>query len=188
MNIVSKVFGVVMLAIAIWMLDRIVPFVVTMWLAVILAMGSAFYLIKNGNKFGKIVAVALMIGSSVFVMQTTKQTQNKNHHYIYVKNLEQLDHIVATSKQPIMLDFWASWCVSCKELDNITFKDPKVLQSLKGYLLLKVDVTNNTQDDKALMKKFNLFGPPALIFFKDGKELKSKRMIGYKSPEEFLGI
>jgi len=188
MNIVSKVFGVVMLAIAIWMLDRIVPFVVTMWLTVILAMGSAFYLIKYGNKFGKIVAVVLMIGSSVFVMQTTKQTQNKNHHYIYVKNLEQLDHIVATSKQPIMLDFWATWCVSCKELDNITFKDPKVLQSLKGYLLLKVDVTNNTQDDKALMKRFNLFGPPALIFFKNGKELKNKRIICYKSPDEFLEI
>ena len=189
MNIVSKVFGVVMLAIAIWMLDRIVPFMVTVVLTVILAMGSALYLIKFGNKFGKIVAAILMIGSSYFVMYSTKHTTtHSNHHYIYVKTIKELNHIVATSKKPIMVDFWATWCVSCKELDNITFKDPKVQNVLKNYILLKVDVTKNTQDDKDLMKQFNLFGPPALIFFKNGKEIVSKRIIGYKSPKEFINI
>ncbi len=188
MNTVSKIFGVVMLFIAIWMLDRIVPFVVTMWLSVILAMGSAFYLIKYGNKFAKVVAVVLMISSSLFVMQSAKQKKETKHHYIYVKTIKDLDHIIQTSKKPIMVDFWASWCVSCKELDNITFKDPKVQEVLKNYLLIKIDVTKNNTDDKALMQKFNLFGPPALIFFKDGKELKEKRIIGYKSPEEFLRL
>jgi len=87
-----------------------------------------------------------------------------------------------------MIDFWASWCVSCKELDNITFKDERVLNELSKYDVYKVDVTKNTPADKELMKKFTLFGPPALIFYEKGKELTSKRIVGYKTPEEFLKI
>jgi len=187
MTTVSKVFGVVMLAVAIWMLDRIVPFIVTTVLIMVLAMGSAFYLIKNGNKFGKIVAVILMVVSSVFLMKTMTQKDDKLH-YTYVKTVAEFDKIVAHSQKPVMIDFWATWCVSCKELDNLTFKDPIVREELKKYLLVKVDVTKNTADDKALMKKFNLFGPPALIFYKDGVEEKNKRIIGFKNAEDFLKI
>jgi thiol:disulfide interchange protein DsbD len=187
MTTVSKVFGVVMLAVAIWMLDRIVPFIVTTVLIMILAMGSAFYLIKNGNKFGKVVAVILMLASSYFLMQTMTAKED-NLHYTYVKTVEEFDKVVAHSAKPVMIDFWATWCVSCKELDNITFKDPSVREELKNYLLVKVDVTKNTSDDKALMKKFNLFGPPALIFYKDGVEETNKRIIGFKNAEDFLKI
>jgi len=187
MTTVSKVFGVVMLGVAIWMLDRIVPFVVTTVLIMILAMGSAFYLIKNGNKFGKVVAVILMLASSYFLMQTMTAKEDKLH-YTYVKTVEEFDKVVAHSAKPVMIDFWATWCVSCIELDNITFKDPVVREELKNYLLVKVDVTKNTSDDKALMKKFNLFGPPALIFYKDGVEEKNKRIIGFKNAEDFLKI
>ena len=187
MTTVSKVFGVVMLGVAIWMLDRIVPFVVTTILIMILAMGSAFYLIKNGNKFGKVVAVILMLASSYFLMQTMTAKEDKLH-YTYVKTVEEFDKVVAHSAKPVMIDFWATWCVSCIELDNITFKDPVVREELKNYLLVKVDVTKNTSDDKALMKKFNLFGPPALIFYKDGVEEKNKRIIGFKNAEDFLKI
>lgn len=187
MTTVSKVFGVVMLAVAIWMLDRIVPFIVTTILIMILAMGSAFYLIKNGNKFGKIVAIILMVGSSYFLMQTMTAKEDKLH-YTYVKTVEEFDKVVAHSQKPVMIDFWATWCVSCKELDNITFKDKAVREELKNYLLVKVDVTENTSDDKALMKKFNLFGPPALIFYKDGIEQTNKRIIGFKNAQEFLKI
>ena len=187
MTTVSKVFGVVMLAVAIWMLDRIVPFIVTTVLIMILAMGSAFYLIKNGNKFGKIVAIILMVASSMFLMQTMTAKEDKLH-YTYVKTVAEFDKVVAHSQKPVMIDFWATWCVSCKELDNLTFKDPKVREELKKYLLVKVDVTKNTSDDKELMKKFNLFGPPALIFYKDGVEDTNKRIIGFKNAEDFLKI
>lgn len=190
MTIVSKVFGVVMLGIAIWMLDRIVPFAVTIALTFILLMGSAYYLIKNGNKFGKITAGILMIASTVFVMygvNSLKQDSNKLH-FEYVKSLKELKMITAHSKKPVMVDFWATWCVSCKELDNITFKDPQVKKELEKYLLLKVDVTKNTNEDKELMKEFGIFGPPALVFFQNGVEIKEKRIIGYKDPKEFLKI
>ncbi|MEA3288668.1 MAG: protein-disulfide reductase DsbD, partial [Campylobacterota bacterium] len=189
MSIVSKVFGVVMLGIAIWMLERIVPFYVTMLLTIALLMGSAFYLIKNGNRFGKGVAVALMIASTAFVMiGVNSQKQGDKVQFTYVKTIQELEHVVSTSKKPVMVDFWATWCVSCKELDNITFKDPAVKAELSKYTLIKVDVTKNSKDDKALMEKFNLFGPPALIFYENGKELKQKRIIGFKSAKDFLEI
>ncbi len=189
MTIVSKVFGVIMLGIAIWMLDRIVPFGITMLLTVALLMGSAIYLIKNGNRFGKIVAGALMIISTTFVMYGVNSSKNEDKiHYQYVKNLYELEKVVAHSQKPVMVDFWATWCVSCKELDNITFKDKEVRKELEKYHLVKVDVTKNTAEDKELMKKFNIFGPPALVFFENGVELKDKRIIGYKPPKEFLKI
>ncbi|MEA2017241.1 MAG: protein-disulfide reductase DsbD [Campylobacterota bacterium] len=188
MMIVSQVFGVVMLAIAIWMLDRIVPFAVTIGLVTMLLMGSAFYLIKNGNKFGKLVALLLIVISMIFMKTSIDDANSAKLPFKYVKTVQELEIITAHSKKPIMIDFWATWCVSCIEFDKITFKDKAVLDELSKYTLLKVDVTENTDRDKELMKKFNLFGPPAMIFYKDGKEEKHKRMIGFKNPKDFLEI
>jgi len=188
MMVVSKVFGVVMLGVAIWMMDRIVPSLVTIVLFVTLLMGSAFYLIKNGNKFGKVVAGVLMIVSMVFVKYSVDEASSKKLPFTYVTTVQELDLLTIHSTKPIMIDFWATWCVSCIEFDKITFKDKAVLEELSKYTLIKVDVTKNTQADKELMKKFNLFGPPAMIFYKNGKEEKSKRMIGFKDPEQFLKI
>ncbi len=87
------------------------------------------------------------------------------------------------------MDFWASWCVSCKELDEITFKDEKVIAKLQNFTLLKVDVTNNTKDDKDIQKKFGVVGPPAIIFWdKDKNIVNSSKIVGYKNPNEFLEI
>ncbi len=186
MTTVSKVFGVVMLAIAIWMLDKILPEIVTVMLFAILLLGSAFYLVKNGDKIAKIVASILVIISIFLTYSSLNDNEVDKLQFKYVKTISELENIVSTSKKPIMVDFWATWCVSCIEFDKITFTDMEVKKELSQYLLLKVDVTKNTDDDKALMKKFNLFGPPAMIFYKNGKEEKNKRMIGFKNPNEFL--
>ena len=86
-----------------------------------------------------------------------------------------------------MLDFYADWCVSCKEMESFTFSDPKVRAELDRMLLLQVDVTANTADDKALLKRFSLFGPPGIIFFDtEGREIKGLRVIGYQNAERFL--
>jgi thiol:disulfide interchange protein DsbD len=188
MMVVSKIFGVVMLGVAIWMMDRIVPSVVTLVLITTLLMGSAFYLMKNGNKFGKIAAIIIVIISMFFTKTSIDDANSAKLPFKYIKTVQELEKIVAHSKKPIMIDFWATWCVSCIEFDKITFKNKIVKEKLSKYILLKVDVTNNTQDDKELMKNFNLFGPPTMIFYKNGKEEKNKRMIGFKSPEEFLKI
>ncbi|MEA3315001.1 MAG: protein-disulfide reductase DsbD [Campylobacterota bacterium] len=189
MMLVSKVFGVVMLAIAIWMIDRIVPSYITMLLFALLSMGSAYYLMKNGNFFGKLVSLVLVVVSILFLkLAFVDDTNGKNLKFQYITTVQQLNEVVKNSDTPIMVDFWATWCVSCKEFDNITFKNELVMEELSKYTLIKIDVTKNTKDDKELMKKFNLFGPPAMIFYKNGAEERAKRMIGYKPANEFLEI
>jgi thiol:disulfide interchange protein DsbD len=86
----------------------------------------------------------------------------------------------------VMLDFYADWCVSCKEMERFTFADPKVRARLKDVLLLQADVTANSADDKALLARFKLFGPPGIIFFdKTGGEV-AYRVVGYEATDKFL--
>ncbi len=85
-----------------------------------------------------------------------------------------------------MLDFYADWCVSCKEMEHLTFVDPKVRARLKDAVLLQVDVTNNTDADKALLKRFSLFGPPGLIFWNAAGAQSDYKVIGFEKPEKFL--
>ena len=105
-----------------------------------------------------------------------------------VHNIEEFERAVAASKKPVMLDFSADWCTSCKEFEHITFKDPKVVALLQNFTLLRADVTQNSPEEKALLKRFNLFGPPALIFYKNGKMLPNFKTIGYKKPQELIPV
>ncbi|MBN3848421.1 protein-disulfide reductase DsbD [Paraburkholderia sp. Ac-20342] len=102
-----------------------------------------------------------------------------------VRSSDQLDQAVKTAAQPAMLDFYADWCVSCKEMEKFTFSDPRVQAKLKQMKLLRADVTANNTDDQALLKRFDLFGPPGIIFFDPGgKEVL--RVVGYESADKFL--
>jgi len=88
--------------------------------------------------------------------------------------------------QPVMLDFYADWCISCKEMEAYTFADPKVKQALAGFVLLQADVTKNSEDDKALLAKFNLIGPPGVLFFSNNQENPAHRVIGYQDADTFI--
>ncbi|OYV23345.1 MAG: thiol:disulfide interchange protein DsbD [Methylococcaceae bacterium NSO1] len=93
----------------------------------------------------------------------------------------------SANHQPVMLDFYADWCISCKEMEAYTLTDPKVKQALTGFVLLQADVTKNSDDDKALLAKFNLIGPPAILFFgADSQENPAHRVIGYQDVETFI--
>ena len=85
-----------------------------------------------------------------------------------------------------MLDFSAEWCSSCKEMEHITFADEKVRAKMQTFVLVQADVTANSEKEKALTKRFGLYGPPGILFFKEGKEIKNARIIGYQPPEKFL--
>jgi thiol:disulfide interchange protein DsbD len=103
-----------------------------------------------------------------------------------VRTVAQLEQLLAQSTRPVMLDFYADWCVSCKEMEAFTFVDPRVIQRMNQMLLLKVDVTVNNADDRALMKKFRLFGPPGIIFFNPGgHERKDVRVVGFQDATRF---
>ena len=218
MTRVSYVFGVVMLGIAIWMLEKILPNSITMLLWGLLFLGSGVYmgalepigekdgwsrLIKSIALFFLIYSIFLFIG--VFTHANNpldpleKITSSKNSVVINsnsalknelsfkkISTLNELENIVKNSKKPVLIDFSAKWCSACKELEHITFKDPAVVKEMKNFELYRVDVTDNTQEDKKLLKRFGLFGPPGIILFKEGKELKNLQIVGYKEPNEFL--
>ena len=104
-----------------------------------------------------------------------------------VRTVDELDRALRGAGRPVMLDFYADWCVSCKEMERFTFADPRVRGRLEGALLLQADVTANSPDDRALLKRFQLFGPPGIVFFNaQGQPIEGARIIGYQPPERFL--
>ena len=106
----------------------------------------------------------------------------------HVQDIDQLDAALADAGgQAVLLDFYADWCVSCTEMDRFTFTDPRVSARLAGMQLLRVDVTSNSAQDRALLKRFHLFGPPATIFLdRNGSEVPGSRVIGFESADRFL--
>jgi thioredoxin:protein disulfide reductase len=104
-----------------------------------------------------------------------------------VATLAQLQQRVQSAGRPVMLDFYADWCVSCKEMEKLTFSDERVRSRLAQALLLQADVTANSDADRELLKRFRLFGPPGIIFFDaQGREIDGLRVIGYQDADRFL--
>jgi thiol:disulfide interchange protein DsbD len=127
-----------------------------------------------------LLAVAAWIVSPLFL---SGKGETK---FVRVDSIAELDARLAAPGKPVMLDFYADWCVSCKEMEAFTFSQPPVKKQLDGMLLLQVDVTANTAEHKALLKRFSLFGPPGIIFFDaQGREIKGLRVIGYQNAERF---
>jgi thiol:disulfide interchange protein DsbD len=130
-----------------------------------------------------------LAGARGGVVGTAQAAAHGEVSFTRVRSLAELDAAVkAAGGKPVMLDFWAEWCVSCKEYEKFTFQDPRVKAKLAGAVLLQADVTANNEDDRALLKRFGLFGPPGILFFDaSGRELADRRVIGYQAADEFLG-
>ena len=128
-----------------------------------------------------LLAVAAWIVTPLFL--STKADTG----FVRIDSNTELDaKLAAPGKPAVMLDFYADWCVSCKEMEHFTFSDPRVKEQLARMLLLQVDVTANTDEHKALLKRFSLFGPPGIVFFDErGREIKGLRVIGYQNAERF---
>ena len=207
MDSVSKVFGIVMLAIAVWMLDRVLDASIVMFLWSLLFLGAAIYLNIYKHILAQLLTVVIFLyGVSLFfgtisgatnplkpfdkfTSGVSSSVQSQAVKFTYVKNIKELDLAIANSSKPVMLDFYADWCVSCKELEEITFKDTEVIKKLQGFTLLKADVTANNADDKALQEKYGIVGPPGLVFWDtNNEEVKASKIVGYKNPKDFLEI
>jgi thiol:disulfide interchange protein DsbD len=216
LNSTKAVFGVIMLAVAVWMLSRILPGNVIMILWAILLVFPAIYLSavdplpENSSgwrklwkglglmmlAYGLLLLIGFSLGNSnpLKPLQglgvTTAQAAEPGLSFERVNSLAALEARIkqaAANHQPVMLDFYADWCISCKEMETYTFADPRVKQALKGYVLLQADVTKNSDDDKALLEKFSLIGPPAILFFgSDTQEKTTNRVIGYQDAETFI--
>ena len=204
---ITRIFGIIMIAVAIWLLDRVLDASVIMYLWALLFLGSAIYLRIYTHIISQLITVVVFILGVVlfvgaisgstnplkplekFTSSTLVQDVGEKVVFKKIKNIEELKQAIAQSDKPVMLDFWASWCVACKEFEEITFKDKQVINKLQNFTLLKADVTANNTEDKALQKMFSIVGPPGIIFWdKDKNEVKSSKIVGYKNPKEFLDI
>jgi thiol:disulfide interchange protein DsbD len=205
MESVKRFFGVLMLAMALWMAAPVLPGIVQMVLWAALLLGYGCYLLRGlrGHWAGLALgAASVVLGATQLVgvasgardplaplARFTGGAPAQPLAFTRIKTVDQLDAaLAATGGRPAMLDFYADWCVSCKEMEKLTFVDPAVKARLANTVLLQVDVTANDADDRALLKRFGLFGPPGIILFdKQGKEIPDSRVIGYQDASKFLG-
>jgi thioredoxin:protein disulfide reductase len=130
-----------------------------------------------------LVAVKRVVGDS----NALSDNGAKSHlTFERISSLAELQQKLQTSKQVVMLDFYADWCTSCIEMEKFTFSDPEIKKRLTNVKLLQIDVTKNSPADQQLMRQFKVFGPPALLSFDpQGNELSTARVIGYLTPEKF---
>ncbi len=209
---VRRFFGVLLLAVALWIVSPVIPAAAVMLAWAALLIGSAIFLraldslppaVSGWWRLWKAVGViALVAGVALLVgalsgsrdplrplsgLMGASSPEPTATPWIRVASASELDARLESPGKPVMLDFYADWCVSCKEMERFTFSDPNVRARLDGMLLLQVDVTDNSAEHKALLKRFSLFGPPGVIFFDaQGREIKGLRVIGYQNAERFL--
>ncbi|MBU0751640.1 MAG: protein-disulfide reductase DsbD [Gammaproteobacteria bacterium] len=213
MNAVSRFFGVLLLATALWLVSPVIPAWLNMlgWAALMIVpaiyMHALDPLAANASGWQRLwkgVGVALLIGGGAVLVGLLGGARDPLQPLSFLRggaaaavapaptfqrvaSVAELDERLKSAGRPVMLDFYADWCVSCKEMEKFTFADPKVAAQMGRMLLLKADVTANNEDDKALLKRFGLFGPPGIIFFDaKGVERPELRVVGYQPPGQFL--
>ncbi len=223
MESIKQFFGVLLLAVAIWLISPVITEVVHMLLWAALLIISAIYLhaidplperasglrrfLKGVGVIALLMGVALLIGvlsGSRDVLQPLSKLNMANASYdnaAYtnaggllpfqpIKSVAELDAKIQQSEgKYVMVDFYADWCISCKEMERFTFSDPRIHARLADAVLLKIDVTAGTPDDMALLQRFSLFGPPGILFIdRQGNDIPDIRVIGFQNKDDFLTI
>ena len=216
MEAVSRVFGVVLLATALWLVSPLIPVSVQMagWALLLIVPGIYMHVLDplpshagGWPRFWKGIGVILLCTGVAMLVGALSgasdplqplaglradardfgRREGKTLPFERVRSVAELEARLQSERVPVMLDFYADWCVSCKEMERFTFADPRVQQKLAGWTLLQADVTANSDEDKALLARFQLYGPPGLIFFnRQGKELETVRVVGFQNATDFL--
>ncbi len=203
METVKKLFGFVMLALPVFLISRILP---EEWTPRLWAMlGTAFFIWfafqmpKNGT--GWVFRILFLVAAMISVKplqtcvwgetSTPSAVENKVVSHVEFKKVKseaELQQALAENNKPlVMLDLYADWCVACKEFEKETFSDPSVQKAFGDMLLLQVDMTKNSEENRALMTKYKVLGLPTILFFnQDGKEIEGSRINGFMPPVEFL--
>jgi thiol:disulfide interchange protein DsbD len=210
MILVKQLFGLLLLAVAVYLLARVVPDSATLALWALLALLAAGLVLAAGAaartpgvrllaRASALVAAiyggALLVGSATGADDPLRPLAGLGAGYREglefqrVKSVGELDRLLAQAREEgrlVMLDYYADWCVSCKEMERETFTDRRIRAALNEALLLQSDVTRYDDEDKALLQRFGLYGPPAILFFApDGTERRDRRIIGFMDADGF---
>jgi thiol:disulfide interchange protein DsbD len=216
MTTVRNFFGILLLGVAIYMISPVISLSLQMILWAALLIIPAIYLHaldplpENSSAPSRLLkgigimllalGVTMIIGAASGAKSAwqplaglTAQKTNQTSSALSFKRIHSIGELKANLQNAkgklVMLDFYADWCVACKELEQFTFSDPAVKQALQDAVLLQADVTANSPEEVALLNRFKLFGPPGIIFFnKSGKEITPLKVIGYQSPEDFMKV
>lgn len=208
MTFVNITFGVIMLGVAIWMLNRVLDISVIISLTILLLISFASYIYSMPSKHFLLhslmlvlytYSIALFIGllsANYSFLHPLKFSISNNKNLIEeeklsfttIYSIDELNAILDKKhSKKILLDFSAKWCVSCEELDKFTFTDPQVKKILKDFILIRADLTKNSLEGKMLSKKYGVFGPPVILFFDENSNLiKSKTLVGFIKAKPFL--
>jgi thiol:disulfide interchange protein DsbD len=209
MTAVQRVFGFVFLGLAVWMLARILPAIAVLALWGLLALAAAAWALSATTQSPRTRMAARFAGLVLAVVGAAEllgalgggrdplqplagvfgASQAQALAFRTIKSSADLDREVAAAQaagKPLLFDFYADWCVSCKEMEKYTFTDPAVQSALADFVLLKADVTANDELDQALMKRFGIIGPPGTLFFVDGRERRELRLVGYEKVAPFV--
>ena len=207
MDTIKRLFAAVMLGVAVWMLGRVLPARVTLALwavpaataAAVLFVGtkavrSSRWLLRAGALVAAVYGLSLLTGAALggtdplapipgWAAAKQPLTFSPIHSVV---DLDQAVNVAARQGRPVMVDFYADWCTSCKEMEATTFLDPVVQHALSGSVLLRADVTANDADAQALLKRFGIYGPPTIAFYsRDGQERSRYRVVGYMKGAQF---
>jgi thioredoxin:protein disulfide reductase len=209
---VKKTFGVLLLATAVWLISPVIPPVVSMLAWAALMIIPAIYLhaldplpphAKGWHRFWKGIGIVMLLTGAALLIGALAggrdplqplaalrgqavAAEEKRLPFERIASVAELETRIKAAGRPVMLDFYADWCVSCKEMEKFTFSDAAVQAKLAGFTLLQADVTANSDNDKALLAKFKLFGPPGIIFYDAmGQELTAVRIVGFQDAAQF---
>lgn len=212
MEVIKRIFGVIMLGVAVWFLERVIPPAISLILWALLFIIPAVFIgaldridhtTTNWQRLWKGVGLAMLVYGTVLIVASvngggtffksvnnTSTVTRKAPPFTTVSGIDELNAQLEQARidgKPVLLDFYADWCVVCDELERYTYADEEVQKNLAGFTLIKADVTDNNETDRALLKHFDLFGPPAILFFNtDAVEIKSHRLVGFIDAEQFV--
>jgi thiol:disulfide interchange protein DsbD len=194
MGALKKIFGLLMFAMAIWLLSRVAPLTVTLFLIGVLMVGvaiftSVYFARSLGYVLG-LLGIAIMVGGLIAPNRVNSFKAFAVSDFKIVHNVRDLSQQLALAEaahKPVILDFYASWCDSCVAMDKNVFAQAAVRKAMRAYVLLRADLSANNAEDAALLKRYAVTAPPMVLFFNaDGKELVNKRIVGEVNADEFL--
>lgn len=216
MNVISKVFGLMMLIVALYVLSRLLPMSVTMFLASLIAMGTAIYMgifdsaiHRVGPSrlitllgvisfiYGVFLFAGCISGSGSIMHPLDQFTSSKSSNKVVIEkedrssrlgyNVKRLEDEIANANKPVVVDIGKDGCAACLELENITFVDSAVAEEMKRFKFIQINMTKYTKQDQEIMKKYNIFGAPNILFFdSNGKPVRDKFLTGFRKPKLFL--